>query len=92
MLTDRNREYYNITMKTLQVDEVERNFADVMDIVKKGEEVTISDGMEKENIAILIPFSKYVKYRERKLGLLESRASFAIKSDFKMSNEEFLSL
>ena len=79
-------------MKTIKIAEASKNFSHVMDIVRNGEEVTISDGQEKEKIAILIPFSKYVKYRERKLGILENKASFTLKDDFKISDEDFLSL
>jgi len=80
-------------MKTLMVDEFKENFSKVLEIIKEGEEVTISSDKEKENIAVLIPFGKYIGSRKkRRLGILESKASFSLKEDFKMTDEELLSL
>ncbi|MCP5107310.1 MAG: DUF2281 domain-containing protein [bacterium] len=40
----------------------------------------------------LVESQKSPPSRERKLGILESKASFVIKDDFKITDEEFLSL
>ncbi|TGK44125.1 hypothetical protein EHO65_01690 [Leptospira andrefontaineae] len=39
-----------------------------------------------------IPTSKVGKPEKRKLGILKGKASFEISDDFKMTDEEFLSL
>ncbi len=44
----------------------------------------------QEKIAVLVPFDKYIKKNKRKLGMLEKRASFHMKKDFEISDEEFL--
>ena len=38
------------------------------------------------------PVEKTRGSRERKLGILESKASFTVKDDFKITDDEFLSL
>jgi prevent-host-death family protein len=93
LLTNRGIKNIIRGMKTLMVDEFKRNISEVLEIIKQGEEVTISSGKEKENIAVLIPFDMYIRgQKKRKLGILESRASYSLKEDFEMSDEELLSL
>jgi prevent-host-death family protein len=77
-------------MKTLPIKEIKSNFSKILDEVKHGEEIAISYGKKKEKIAVLVPFSKYEKMTHRKLGLLENKASFKIRDDFSLSDEELL--
>jgi prevent-host-death family protein len=79
-------------MKTLQVGEFKSHFSEVIENIKKGEEVVISFGKKKEKIAVLVPYSKYMKKKSRKIGLLEKKASFKLSSDFKVSDETFFNL
>lgn len=79
-------------MKILQVGEFKSRFSEVIANIRKGEEVTISFGKKKEKIAVLIPYSKYMKKANRKIGLLENKASFTLSSDFKVSDETFFNL
>ena len=79
-------------MKTLQVGEFKSHFSEVIENIKNGEEVAISFGKKKEKIAVLVPYSKYMKKVSRKIGLLENKASFTLSSDFKVSDETFLNL
>ena len=79
-------------MKTLQVGEFKSHFSEVIEHIKKGEEVVISFGKKKEKIAVLVPYSKYMKKVSRKIGLLEKNASFTISSDFKVSDDTFFNL
>lgn len=74
------------------VEEVKNNFAAVLAIIKQGEKITIRSSQKKENLAVLIPFSKYEDKPKRKLGLLESKASFTLRDDFKITDQELLSL
>ncbi|MFA5519774.1 MAG: type II toxin-antitoxin system prevent-host-death family antitoxin, partial [Spirochaetota bacterium] len=60
-------------MKILQVGEFKSRFSEVIENIRKGEEVTISFGKKKEKIAVLIPYSKYMKKANRKIGLLENK-------------------
>jgi hypothetical protein len=38
------------------------------------------------------PSQKYLKKQERTLGILKGKASYQIKNDFKMTDEELLTL
>ncbi|MBN1499108.1 MAG: type II toxin-antitoxin system Phd/YefM family antitoxin [Spirochaetes bacterium] len=79
-------------MKTLQVGEFKTHFSEVIENLKKGEDVVISFGKKKEKIAVLIPYSKYIKKKNRKIGLLEKKAAFTMSSDFKTTDEDLLNL
>ncbi len=79
-------------MKTLQVGELKSKFSKVLDYIKNGEEVTISFGKKKEKIAVIVPYSKYKKGINRKLGILKNKASYKIHDGFSLSDEEFLNL
>ncbi len=79
-------------MQTMTVGEVKAHFSEVLELVQSGEDVVISFGKKKEKIAVLVPFSNYEKKPQRQLGLLAGKASFALRDDFKISDEELLSL
>jgi antitoxin (DNA-binding transcriptional repressor) of toxin-antitoxin stability system len=78
-------------MKTLTVGKLKANFSKILDLIKNGEEVTIEFGKKHEKVAVIIPYKNY-KTKVRKVGILKGKASFKIKNDFKMSDEELLSL
>lgn len=77
-------------MKTMQVAELKARFSAVLEEVKKGEEITVSYGRKKENIAVLVPYKKYREKAKRKLGIYKGKASVVFKDNFKMTDEEFL--
>jgi antitoxin (DNA-binding transcriptional repressor) of toxin-antitoxin stability system len=77
-------------MKTLPVGEFKSHFSEVLESIKKGEEIAISYGKRKEKIAVLMPYAKYSKKNKRNLGILEKKASFEILSDFEIDDDEFL--
>ena len=78
-------------MKTLPVGEFKTHFSEVINQVKAGEEITITYGRRKENIAVVIPYKTYQTQNRIKLGALSSK-SCVIKDDFSMTPEEFLDL
>jgi prevent-host-death family protein len=77
-------------MKTYQVGEFKTHFAEIIEQVRAGEEVIISYGKKKENVAVLIPYAAY-KTKKIRLGLLQGKR-LSIHEDFKMSSEELLGL
>jgi prevent-host-death family protein len=77
-------------MKTMQVGELKAHFSEVLEEVKKGNEIGISYGRKKETVAVLVPFDQYQNKKKRKLGVLRGKGSVVIKDDFKMTDEEFL--
>ncbi len=76
-------------MKTLPVGEFKTRFSELIDEVREGEEIVITYGRKKENVAVVIPYSSYEKKNSIKLGLLSGR-SYEIKDDFEMTEEELL--
>ena len=77
-------------MKIFQVGELKAKFSQVIDDVKKGEEITISFGKKNEKIAVIIPYSKYRKKIHRQLGILEKTASYKLSDNFKISDDELI--
>jgi len=77
-------------MQTMTVGELKARFSEVLEMVRRGEEVIISYGKKKEKVAVLLPISHYGRSRKRKLGLLKGRASCVIHEDFKITAEEML--
>lgn len=74
----------------MQVAELKAHFSKVLEEVKKGEEITVSYGRKKENIAVLVPYKTHRANRKRKLGLLKGKGTVVFKNDFKITDEEFL--
>jgi prevent-host-death family protein len=77
-------------MKTLTYTQIKNNLAKILNMVKNGEEIIISKNKGKDKVAIILPYEKYKKGKERPLGILKGKASFEIKDDFKMTDEELL--
>ena len=77
-------------MYQLTVGQFKSKFSEVLEKVLKGESIGITYGKSKKKVAALVPYKKYIKSHAIKLGILEGKASFKIKPDFKMTDEEFL--
>jgi prevent-host-death family protein len=77
-------------MKTMPVGELKAHFSEVLDEVKRGQEIGISYGRSKETVAVLVPFDQYQSKKKRKLGLLRGKGTVVFMDDFKMTDEEFL--
>lgn len=77
-------------MHQLTVGQFKSKFSEVLEKVLKGESVSITYGKSKKKVAALIPYKKFMNHNKIKLGSLKGRASFKIRSDFKMTDEEFL--
>ncbi len=79
-------------MKNLQVGELKAKFSKILQDLKNGEEYIISFGKKKEKIAVIIPYTKYKKNIQRKLGILENKAFCKIEDDFAIDDEELLNV
>ena len=77
-------------MKNMQVGYLKTHFSDVIDQVIKGEKITINYGRKKEKVAVIVPYSEYSGARKRVLGIWEKQASYKIKDNYKISDEEML--
>jgi len=78
-------------MKTLTVAKLKSDFSKVIKDVENGEEIIVEFGKSHKKVAILIPYEKY-NFTKRKIGILEGKASYKIKDDFKITTEELLSI
>ena len=79
------------SMKTLPVGEFKTHFSEVIDDVRAGEEIIITYGKKKEQVAVVIPYSSYKKRNQIKLGLLKSK-NYKILDNFEMTEEELIGL
>lgn len=77
-------------MKTISVGDFKSRFSQVLEWIQKGEEVVISYGRKKKEVAVLVDIRKYQKPNKRKLGQLDGKASARFAPDFKMTDEELL--
>ena len=77
-------------MKTMPVGQLKTHFSEVIEAVKKGEQVVISYGKKKKNIAVIVPYSQYEKKNGVKLGLLKDKAKCEFADDFEMTTEELV--
>ena len=77
-------------MQSISVGELKARFSEVLERVRKGEEVVISFGKKRKRVAVLLPYDNYIPKQKRKLGLLRGQGSFVIHEDFKMTDEEML--
>jgi antitoxin (DNA-binding transcriptional repressor) of toxin-antitoxin stability system len=79
-------------MKTYSVGEFKAHFSEILDMVQDGVEIGISYGKSKKVVAKLVPNKLVSQAEPRPLGYLKDKATFDIKSDWKMTPEEFLGL
>lgn len=77
-------------MKVYPVGEFKTHFSEIIEQVRSGEEIIISYGKKKENVAALIPYAAY-KSKQIRLGLLQDK-TLKIHADFKMNEEALLGL
>jgi len=73
----------------MTVGELKTNFSEVLQQVQQGKEFQVLYGRAKKPVARLCPINE--KPPQRKIGLLDGKASFTMGDDFKFkSEEEFL--
>ena len=75
-------------MKTMSVSEFKAQFSDVLKQVKAGETIAVTSGKNKQVVGYFT--AELPEKRERKLGILEGKATFTFGPDFAMTEEEFL--
>ncbi len=85
-------------MKALTYNEVIDDILKILEMVQSGEEIVIKNVKTQENVAVIVPYKNYrrksssKKKQERPLGILKGKASYRIKEDFKITDEELLTL
>jgi hypothetical protein len=79
-------------MKALTQNEVKDNIFKILEMVKNGEDILIKGDHSKENFAVIMPFKKYQEKKCRQLGILKGKASYKLKDNFKITEEELLTI
>ena len=79
-------------MKALTQNELKNNIFEIFEMVKNGEDILIKGNHSKENFAVIIPYKKYKIKKNRQLGLLKGKASYKLKDNFKITEEELLNI
>ena len=87
-----NNSIRGFTVKIMQVGDLKHHFSDALKKIQNGEDIIISFGKKKENVAVLISIDKFKTKYNRQLGLLKNRGSFKLMDDFKISDDELLGL
>jgi prevent-host-death family protein len=82
--------WYIINMKTLPVAEIRTHFSSLLKEVESGKEIGISFGRKKETVAVIVSIDEYKKIKARRLGTLEGKVKVEFKSDWSITDEEFL--
>jgi hypothetical protein len=75
-------------METMSVSEFKTRFSDVITQVEAVETIVVASGKNKKVVGYFT--AELPQKRERKLGILEGKATFIFAPDFKMTEEEFL--
>jgi prevent-host-death family protein len=79
-------------MESIPVGELRANFSAILGRVKNGEKIVITNGKKKEKVAVLMPYIQLKSKKGRKLGLLKGMSNYAVKGNFRIDEEAFLSL
>lgn len=77
-------------MKTMQVGDLKTQFSRILEEVKRGEEIIISYGRKKTNVAVIVPYDQWIQSHRIQLGMLEGQAVAEFAPDYAMTEEEFL--
>jgi len=78
-------------MEKIPVGELKTHFSELLNKIRAGEELIITYGRKKESVAVIVPYSNYVKKNKIKLGALKHK-KMRIHNDFEMSEEEFVDI
>ncbi len=65
-------------------------FSEVIEEVKAGEEIVVSYGRKREDVAVLIPYRTYSQTNRIKLGALKGKASVHFGEDFEMGSQKLI--
>lgn len=77
-------------MKHVSVGDFKARFSDILREVQDGEEVAIQFGRRKETVAVLVSPERLQRGQRRQLGIMEGKASFRVKGEWKMTDEQLI--
>ncbi len=77
-------------MIALMPADLKNDWPKVLDLLEKGENISIRNEQNDEDVAVIIPVNRHQRKNVRPLGLLKGKAGYKIKDNFKMTDEELL--
>ncbi len=77
-------------MKTMTVGEFKSQFSQVLEEIKRGGKIAITFGRKKEIVGYFA--SEIPQKPKRNLGILKDKAKVVFNEDFKIPEDDFLSL
>jgi prevent-host-death family protein len=77
-------------MRTIQVSEFKARFPEIIDSVRGGESIVITDSSNREKVAVLIPYDQLSAHQPSQLGTLAGVASVSFAEKFAITDEELL--
>jgi antitoxin (DNA-binding transcriptional repressor) of toxin-antitoxin stability system len=78
-------------MKTMAVGELKTHFSEILEEVRQGKKIGVLYGRARKPVAMIVPYQAEEK-TERKIGILDGKATLQFQGDFKMTSEELCSL
>jgi prevent-host-death family protein len=74
------------------IAEAKNRFSELIQAVEDGEEILITRGSKKNEVAVIVPIDEWRKKKKekRRLGSLESWGKIEFADDWYMTDEEFL--
>ena len=79
-------------MKAISLLEAEANFHSLIREIASGYEYTITQGENRQALAVLIPYEKWQKSGKRQLGVLQGKGSVVFEHDFQITDEALTGL
>jgi antitoxin (DNA-binding transcriptional repressor) of toxin-antitoxin stability system len=79
-------------MESIAVGKLKAEFSAILEKVhKSGESFIVEYGRKHEKVAMIIPYDSALEDKDdREFGVLEESASFEIKDDFEMTDEDLI--
>ena len=77
-------------MTSYQIAEAKSRFSEVIKAVEQGDEILITRGSRKEEVAVIVPVDEWRKKKERKLGALKGKMTVLFSDDWEMTDEELI--
>jgi len=78
-------------VKFIEIREIKTRFSEILDEVRDGKKVGILYGRAIKPVAMIVPYSNEKK-TERKIGILDKKATIIFKDNFEMTTEELCNL
>jgi prevent-host-death family protein len=77
-------------MTSYPITEAKNRFSELIQAVEDGEQILITRGSKKNEVAVIVPIDEWQKTKKRRLGTLEGKMEVIFADDWDMTDEELL--